>query len=110
MFPDNFEQDKKEGEVEVIIEEKMDDILNTSSYIIKISDIHKDFYEYNLKMTQIAPNKLTYEQKFELYTYFLRKKLKIPQTSKENEEFISSTLLLLEENKFNLLFYLLIII
>ena len=109
LFPDNYEQDKKEGEVEVIIEEKkMEDILNTSKYIIKINNIHKDFYEYNLKMDQIAPIKLTYEQKFELYTDFLRKKLKKLQTSKENEEFITSTQLFLEENKFNLLFYLLI--
>ena len=109
LFPDNYEQDKKEVEIKVIIEEKkMKNVSNISKYIIKINDIHKDFYDYNFKTEQITPIKLTYEQKFEIFVGYLRKKLKKLQSSKENKEFILSTLSLLQENKHDFLFYILI--
>ena len=102
LYPDN-EPNEKEKEITIII----DDQFKKSEYILKIKDIHKDFYEYNLKSNTIDIVKLSYEQQFEIYVEFLRKKLKKLQTSKENEEFIISTQLLLEKD-YDFLFYLLI--
>ena len=104
LIPDENDPNKKEEEVTVIMEDK----LNKSQYIIKINDINKDFYEYNFYTNTFDIVKLSYEQQFELYVDLLRKKLKKLQDSKENEEFILSTQLLLENQKYDFLFYLLI--
>ena len=102
LYPDN-ESNDKEKEITIIIEDQ----LKKSEFTFKIKDIHKDFYEYNLKSNTIDIVKLSYEQQFEIYVEFLRKKLKKLQTTKENEEFIISTQLLLEKD-YDFLFYLLI--
>ena len=51
---------------------------------------------------------LELDEQFQIYLDILRNKYKKNQKTKENEDFISSSLLLLkdEDNKYNLLFYL----
>lgn len=106
IYPDNYEPNKKEENVTLIMEDKS----NKSEYIIKINDIHMDFYDYNLRMNKIDIFKLSYEQQFQIYIDYLRKKLNIKQNSKENDEFIISTHLLIENQKYDFLFYLLILL
>ena len=108
LFPDNCEKDKKDDEIAIIIEEKkQEEVINQSKYIIKVHDIHKDFYEYNLNMENINPFRLSYDSQFEIYVEYVRKVMKKLQTTKENDELIQSTQLLLKE-KYDFLFYLLI--
>ena len=108
LYPDNCDKDKKEHEISIKIEEKkQEEIVNESQSIIKVHDIHKDFYEYNLNMENINPIRLSYDQQFEIYVEYVRKVMKKLQTTKENDELIQSTQLLLKE-KYDFLFYLLI--
>ena len=105
LYPDNNKK-KKEVTIQVIIEEKSnEEILNKS---IKVNDIHKDFYEYNLNMKKINPFRISYDQQFEIYIEYLRKVMKIFQKSRENEDFIISTQILLKNEKYDILFYLII--
>ena len=107
LFPANYEENNNEVEIPIIITEIKNGEEFTSEYNIKVKDIRKDFYEYNLQMETINDIKLSYEQKFEIYVECLRKKLKIKQIAKENDEFIISSGYLLEK-KYDLLFFLLI--
>ena len=79
-------------------------------YEIKFIDDDKDifFYDFNIEEENYQP--LTHEEQFEIYTDILRKVYKKLDSSQENENFISSTLILLggEDAKFNFYFYLLI--
>ena len=111
LFPDNCEPKKKDFNVVIIMEEKKEDgQSDKSEYNFKIKNIHKDFYDYNFKMENIDVIQINYEQQFEIFINFLRKKLKIVQSSKENEDFILSTQMLFTGNdkKFDFLFYLLV--
>ena len=108
VFPSDFENNKKEAEISVVMSEKKNGEDIQSIYTIKIKDIYKDFYEYNLQMENIDIIKLSYEQQFEMYVDYIRKILKIRQASKENDEFIISSQMLLENKEYNFLFYLLI--
>ena len=77
---------------------------------IKFADDDKDifFYDFNIEEENYQP--LTHEEQFEIYTDILRKVYNKLVSSQENENFISSTLILLggEDEKFNFYFYLLI--
>ena len=108
LFPENCDISKKDDQIAILIEEKkQDETLNQSKFIIKVNDINKDFYEYNLNMENINPFRLSYDQQFEIYIEYLRKVMKKLQNTKENDELIISTQLLLKE-KYDFLFYLLI--
>ena len=96
---------KKEVEILVIIEEKNnEEIMNKCNYVIKINDLHRDFFEYNLNMLKISLFKLSYEQQFEIYIEYLRKVKKILQTTRENEDFIISSQIILKKEKYDFFF------
>jgi len=80
------------------------------NYIIKIKDSDKDFYEYNFKLENIGIIRLNYEQQFGMYVDMLRKKFGKKRDSKENEELILSSQLLLENDRYqySFLFYFLV--
>ena len=116
IFPDNCDKSKTEQEITVFFKEKKDEKndkdeeqINKSEYIIKIRDLKNDFYDYDLYDEKLNIVKLSYEQKFELYINYL-KSIKAKQGSKEYEEFILSSQRLLAgiNQKFDFLFYLLI--
>ena len=101
LYIDNYKK-KKEVEILVIIEEKNnEEIMNKCNYVIKINDLHRDFFEYNLNMLKISLFKLSYEQQFEIYIEYLRKVKKILQTTRENEDFIISSQILLKKEKYD---------
>ena len=110
LFPDIFEQKKENLKIKLNIEqqnEKCEFIFNLEKI-----DIHKDYYEYDLdqKIINIDFVKTSYEQKLEIYNDFILNFLKKTQNSKENEEFILSTLKFIVENnlKYTFYFYMLI--
>ena len=83
---------------------------NKDNYIIRIKDSNKDFYEYNFKLETIGIIKLNYEQQFGMYVDLLRNKFEKKRDSKENEELILSSQLLLENDRYqySFLFYFLV--
>ena len=83
---------------------------NKENYIIKIKDSNKDYYEYNFKLENIGIIKLNYEQQFGMYVDLLRNKFEKKRDSKENEELILSSQLLLENDRYqySFLFYFLV--
>ena len=110
LFPDNFEKNKKFYKISLLLEEnKGGNQSNKVESIIQIQDVKKDFYDYNFYNEKINIIKLSNEQKFQIYIDYLKSK-KIKQGSKENEEFILSTQLLIagRDNRYTFLFYLLI--
>ena len=80
------------------------------NYVIKIKDSKKDYYEYNFKLENIGIIKLNYEQQFGMYVDLLRNKFGKKRDSKENEELILSSQLLLENDRYqySFLFYFLV--
>ena len=110
IFPDNYDKNKKFYEINLLLEENKDENQsNKVESILQIYDIKKDFYDYNFYNEKINIIKLSNEQKFQIYIDYL-KSLKIKQGSKENEEFILSTQLLIagKDKGYTFLFYLLI--
>ena len=97
--------ENNEFEIDVILEEENGTKYN---YTIRFKDIDRDFYEYNLKIERINILPLELVEQFEIYADILRKKYKKSQNTKENGDFILSSLLPLtdEVNKYDLLFYL----
>ena len=79
-------------------------------YDIKFTDLNKDFFVYDFNLGDKNLQLLSHEEQFEIYTDILRKVYKKTDTSEENENFILSTLGLLngQGKKFNFYFYLLI--
>ena len=96
--------EKDEYEIELIFEEENED---KHHYTIRFKDIDRDFYEYKLKMKGIDILPLELNEQFEIYSDILKNKYKKNQKTKENEDFILSSILLLkeEDNKYDLLFY-----
>ena len=106
IIPDFLEKKNKnnEFEIEVILEEENE---VKHHYTIKFKDNDKDFYEYKLRMEEINIFPLELNEQFEIYSDILKNKYKKNQKTKENEDFILSSLLILkEDNKYDLLFYL----
>ena len=106
IVPDFLEKNENnEFKIDVILEE---DNGTKHNYSIIFKDIDKDFYEYKLRMEGIDILPLELDEQFQIYLDILRNKYKKNQKTKENEDFISSSLLLLkdEDNKYDLLFYL----
>ena len=97
--------ENNEFKIDVILEE---DNGTNHSYTIGFKDIDRDFYEYKLRMEGIDILPLELDEQFQIYLDILRNKYKKNQKTKENEDFIFSSLLLLrdEDNKYDLLFYL----
>ena len=81
-------------------------------YEIKFTDDDKDIFVYDFNIEEENYQPLTHEEQFETYTDILRKVYKKLDSSQENENFISSTLILLngEDATFNFYFYLFIFI
>ena len=80
-----------------------------NQYDIKFSDINKDFFIYDFNVEEKNCQPLSHEEQFEIYIDILRKVFRKIDTSQENEDFILSTLgLLNEQKKFSFYFYLLI--
>ena len=92
-----------EFEIELIFEEKNED---KHHYIIRFKDIDRDFYEYKLKIEGIDILPLELDEQFDIYAELLKKNNK-NQKTKENEDLICSSILLLKEkdNKYDLLLY-----
>ena len=113
IFPENCDKNKQEQEITIFFTEKKDENneekINKSEYTLKIRDYRNDFYDYDLYDEKLNIVKLPYEQKFELYIYYLQS-TKAKQGSKEYNEFILSSQRLLAgaEQRFDFLFYLLI--
>ena len=106
ITPDFLEKKNKinEFEIEVVLEEEDE---AKHHYTIKFKDNDKDFYEYKFKMEEIDILPLELDEQFEIYLNILRNKYKKKKKTKENEDFILSSLLVLkEDNKYDLLFYL----
>ena len=97
------------NEITIIVEDENKQKYN---YIIKINKADIDYYEFNFKIDDdinIFP--LSYEEQFVIYIDILRNKYNKDKNSKENEELISATQLLLEkEHNYSFLFVLLIIL
>ena len=79
---------------------------------IEFTDINKDFFVYDFNIYEPNFQLLSHEEQFEIYTDILRKVYKKASTTEENENFILSTLELLNRQgkKFNFYFYLLIFV
>ena len=106
IYPDVLKKNENnEFKIDVILEE---DNGTNHSYTIGFKDIDRDFYEYKLRMEGIDILPLELDEQFQIYLDILRNKYKKNQKTKENEDFIFSSLLLLrdEDNKYDLLFYL----
>ena len=106
ILPDLLQKKNEhdEYEIELIFEEENE---HKHHYTIRFKDIDKDFYEYKLKIEGIYILPLELDEQFDIYSNILIDKYKKNQKTKENEDFISSSLLLLneEDNKYDLLFY-----
>jgi len=106
ILPDSLTKKNKldEFEIELIFEEENED---KHHYTIRFKDIDRDFYEYKLKIEGIDILPLELDEQFDIYLEILKDKYKKNQKTKENEDFISSSLLLLKEkdNKYDLLLY-----
>ena len=91
--------------IDVFVE---DENQNKYNYSIKFKNNNKDFYEYKFEIIDLDILPLSFDQQFEIYLDILRKTYKITQSKKENEDFILSAELLLEEedSKYDFLFYL----
>ena len=109
IFPEELkrEEGKKEYEIVILAEEENG---NQHQFILKIRDIKKDYYEYNFVIEKIDILPLGVETQFQLYADLLRGKYKKRQETRENEEFILSTQLLITGpgKQYDFLFYLLI--
>ena len=101
------ENEHNEFEIELVFEEENED---KHHFIIRFKDTDRDFYEYNLRIEEIDLLPLELDEQFEIYSDILRNKYKKNQKTKENQDFILSSLLLLEDKdrKYNLIFYFLI--
>ena len=92
------------------IDISIEDDENQAKYIysIRLKNKDKDFYEYNFKIEELDILPLSYDEQFDIYIDILRKIYKKIQKTKENEDLIFSTQLLLKEkdSKYDFLFYL----
>jgi len=97
--------ENKEFEIDIILEEGNE---TEYHYTIKFKDINRDFYEYKFKLEKLDIMPLELDEQFWIYLDILRNKYKKRQKTKENEDFIFSSILLLKDkdSKYNLLFYL----
>ena len=106
ILPDLLKNKNEQGEfeIELIFEEENED---KHHYTIRFKDLDRDFYEYKLKMEGIDILPLELDEQFGIYSDILKNKYKKNQKTKENEDFISSSLLVLkeEDNKYDLLLY-----
>ena len=106
ILPDLLKKknEQNEFEIELIFEEENED---KHHYTIRFKDIDRDFYEYKLKIEGIDILPLELDEQFEIYSDILKNKYKKNQKTKENEDFVLSSILLLkeEDNKYDLLFY-----
>ena len=111
IIPDNLgkEENGTKYKIEVCVKDENN---KEYKYNIKFNDIDKDFYEYNFKIEEIDVLPLDYEKQFEIYKKILREKYKKLQKTKENDYFILSAQMILEEEdiKYNFSFYLLFIL
>ena len=98
---------KKEYEIVIIVEEENG---TQHQFFLNLRDIKKDYYEYNFTIEKVDILPLDVEIQFQIYVDLLRKKYRIMQESRENEEFILSTqqLIIGSDKQYNFLFYLLI--
>jgi len=96
---------KKEFEIDIILEEENE---NKQHYTIKFKENDKDFYEYNFKIKEVDILPLELDKQFNIYLNILRCKYRKSMETKENKDFISSSLLFLKDkdNKYDFLFYL----
>ena len=111
IIPEFLKKGDKNKKYEiVVIAEEENRNESTHKYIIKFDDIEKNYYEYNFKIKELDILPLKYETQFELYLQLLRKKYNKVKNSKENDDLILSTQLLIIEpnNKINFLFYIII--
>ena len=111
IIPEFLKKDDKNKKYQIVViaeEENINE--NKYKHIIKFDDIEKDYYEYNFKIKELDILPLKYETQFELYLQLLRKKYNKVKNSKENDDLILSTQLLIIEpnNKINFLFYIII--
>ena len=106
ILPDWLEKEDNQSEykIDVFIE---DENQTKYKYTIQFKDNNRDFYEYNFKIEDIDVLPLNYDEQFELYADILRNIYKKRQKTKENDDFIISTHLLLNEN-YEFFFYILI--
>jgi len=106
ILPDLLKKknEQDEFEIELIFEEENK---VKHHYTIRFKYIDRDFYEYKLKIEGIDIIPLELDEQFDIYLEILKDKYKKNQKTKENEDFISSSLLFLKEkdNKYDLLFY-----
>ena len=108
ILPELLKNKNNEFYIDIFILEE--DKNNKHHYTFRFKDINRDFYDFNFKIEGIDILPLELDEQFEIYSDILRNKYKKEQNSKENEDFISSSLLFLKDknDKFNLLFYILI--
>ena len=106
ILPDWLEKEDNQSEykIDVFIE---DENQTKYKYTIEFKDNNRDFYEYNFKIEDIDILPLNYDEQFTLYEDILRNIYKKRQKTKENDDFIISTHLLLNEN-YEFFFYILI--
>ena len=106
ILPDLLKKknEQDEFEIELIFEEENK---VKHHYTIRFKYIDRDFYEYKLKIEGIDIIPLELDEQFDIYLEILKDNYKKNQKTKENEDFISSSLLFLKEkdNKYDLLFY-----
>ena len=111
LYPDLFEQTTKNKKIVINLEQQD----KKAQFIFNLEniDIHKDYFEYDLKQKEgeIDFIKASYEQQFEIYNDFIQNTLKKKPDSKENEEFILSTQRLItgDNTEYSFHFYLLIL-
>ena len=96
---------QKNKKVDVKIENEDNKSIN--NYTINIIDTDKDLYIYNFgaKTEDIIP--LNYDKEYEKYALTIKKN-NIEKTNKEYSDFIYSTQIIIEKNKYNFLFYILV--
>ena len=112
LYPDIFRDKNNENIIKINLEQNN----NKNVIIFNLDedniDITRDYYEYNIKIENANTDiiKTTYDHQFEIYDDFIMNKLHKTQNSKENEEFINSSLRLITDlkSKYTLNFYMLI--
>ena len=85
---------KKEFEIDIILEEENK---NKQHYTITFKENDKDFYEYNFKIKEVDILPLELDEQFNIYLNILRCKYRKGMETKENKDFISSSLLFLKD-------------
>ena len=107
IIPDLLEKknEKNEFEIDIILEEENK---TKYHYNIKFKDNDKDFYEYKFKIEELDILPLEPVEQFWIYSDILKGKYLKNMKTKENKDFILSSLLFLKDkdNKYDFLFYL----